>query len=219
MKNKEIVIIIGAIILILVGGYGSKSVEPFNFLDDTTIKGKKIGSNLNATDCQNKCAELPNCKYVQRPSSLELWDKGDCYITEDDYQYKVGDMDDGSMKTWKNKNWVKPEPPEYVPPWDYGDGTSGYPTFSTRSQAKQHCKQKIDNKGRTLSLCHSDQVREYKDSAENLCNSGWTVDKRGWWVGRYRGWGCGPCGNHSHYWNSWHSTKSSAHCCANMQNN
>ena len=31
---------------------------------------------------------MPNCKYIQRPRYLELWDKGDCYMTDDDYQYK-----------------------------------------------------------------------------------------------------------------------------------
>jgi len=217
MKNKEIAIIIGVILLILVGGYGSNNIEPFNFLDDVRSKGKRIGTNLNATDCQNKCQEMPNCKYIQRPRNLELWDKGDCYMTEDDYQYKVGNMGDGSMRTWKNKNWVKPEPPEFVPPPDYGKTANNY-QFGNRSAAKRHCELQLDNKGRKLSLCHSDQVREYKDGSENLCDSGWTLDKRGWWVGRYRGWGCGPCGNHSQYWNSWHASKSSAHCCANMQN-
>jgi len=214
MKNKELAIIIGIVLLILVGGYIPNNMETFKLLSDKRKNAKKIGTNLMASDCQNKCAKLKNCKYIQRPRNLELWDKGDCYMTDDDYQYKVGDRDGGSMRTWRNKNYVTPKPPEFVPGTDYG-GPSGS-IFSSRNQAKKYCENKTDKQGRKLSLCHSDQVREYKDGSENVCDSGWTTDRRGWWVGRYRGSGCGACGNHSQYWNSWHASKSSAHCCANM---
>lgn len=216
MKNKEIVIIIGIILLILVGGFGINNMENFKLLSDKRKNAKRIGTNMMASDCQNKCAKMPNCKYIQRPRYLELWDKGDCYMTDDDYQYKVGGIDSGSMRTWRNKNYVKPKPPEYVHPSQYGGGVRNY-RFRNRNQAKQYCEQQTDNKGRKLSLCHSDQVIEYKDGKENICDSGWTLDRRGWWVGRWAGHGCGPCGNHSQYWNSWYSGRgSSAHCCSNM---
>ena len=108
MKNKEIVIIIGIILLILVGGFGTSNMEQFKLLSDKRRNAKRIGTNMMASECQNKCAKMPNCKYIQRPRYLELWDKGDCYMTDDDYQYKVGSIDSGSMRTWRNKNYVKP---------------------------------------------------------------------------------------------------------------
>tara|TARA_A100001011_G_C14271527_1_gene827199 strand:+ start:1392 stop:2048 length:657 start_codon:yes stop_codon:yes gene_type:complete len=216
MKNKKVVIILGMILLILVGSYGiTNNTETFKLLSDKRKNAKRIGTNMMASDCQNKCAKLRNCKYIQRPRNLELWDKGDCYMTDDDFQYKVGDPDGGIMRTWRNKNYVAPKPPVYVPPSEYGGSSNNY-VFSNRGQAKKYCEQQQDNKGRKLSLCHSDQVREYKDGQENICDSGWTTDRRGWWVGRYRGSGCGACGNHAQYWNGWHRSRSSAHCCANM---
>ena len=55
MKNKEIVIIIGIILLILVGGFGTSNMEQFKLLSDKE-KCEKNRTNMMASECQNKCA-------------------------------------------------------------------------------------------------------------------------------------------------------------------
>lgn len=204
---KQVLIFIGMLILTIVGGYLYNNQEEFHVLNDKGRKGILNMGNLNANDCQTKCVEMKNCKYVQRPRNLELWDAGPCHIYTDPYQMKVGKGHYGNMTTWRNKNWIAPEPPKYI-------GSFGGYSFNSRSSADNYCKTTASSqKGKKLSLCHSSQVMEHKDGNENVCNTGWTLDKKGWWMGRFRGWGCG---GRSQRWNYWSPARSSAHCCENM---
>ena len=205
---KQVLIFIGMLILTIVGGYlHNNNKETFHILNDKGRYGKLRLGNLNAKDCQDKCAEMKNCKYIQRPRTLKLWEPGQCYIYTDPYQMKVGNGAMGNMSTWKNKNWIAPEPPKYI-------GSYGGYSFRSRKAADDYCKTTASQStGKKLSLCHSSQVIEHKDGGENVCNSGWTLDRKGWWQGRFRGWGCGST---SQRWNYWSPGPSSAHCCENM---
>jgi hypothetical protein len=205
---KQVLIFIGMLILTIVGGYlYNNNKETFHILNDKGRYGKLRLGSLNAKDCQDKCAQMKNCKYVQRPRNLELWDAGHCYIYTDPYQMKVGNGAMGDNSTWRNKNWIEPPPPKYI-------GSYGGYSFRSRKAADDYCKSTASQSaGKSLSLCHSSQVTEHKGGGENVCNSGWTLDRKGWWQGRFRGWGCGST---SQRWNYWSPGPSSAHCCENM---
>lgn len=170
---------------------------------------EKIGSSYNAKQCQDECEKDTTCKYVNRPAHLKNWQKGECWVARDLDQQITGKKTSGNngkpMKTWYNEKYVKP------PPSIYKGSFGGY-RYRSRMDASNKCK------SLGLQLCHSTQLTNRKNhqnktvmTNDNVCNSGWATDKRGWWVGRWRGWGCG---GHGKNWNSWHSwAGSSAHCC------
>jgi hypothetical protein len=208
MKYSKHILMV--VILLAFSIYGSTNPEAFTIIAETGgvpdgEKGglKKIGSADNAKMCQDKCIAMKNCKYVNRPAHLKVGDRGDCYMSADFDQELAGSLNDGNsgkkMTTWENKLYVKPKRPEHV------HSGGGY-NFSNRNQAKAYCKKK------GYKLCHSKDLIKKRNGAENVCYSGWTTDKRGWWVGRWRGWGCG--GHWRRYWNGWSRYgRSGAHCC------
>ncbi len=202
--------ILMVVILLAFSIYGSSPKEGYTIMAETGgvpdgEKGglKKIGSSFNAKECQDLCINMKNCKYVNRPRHLKTSDKGDCYISQDWDQEWAGANASGnegkSMTTWENKLYVKPKRPEHI-------HTGGGYRFSNRKQAENYCKKK------GYQLCHSKNVIGKDGGAQNICYSAWTKDRRGWWVGRWRGWGCG--GHWRRYWNNWSARgKSGAHCC------
>ncbi len=211
---KQALIFIGVIALIITSGFFYNKQEIFTILTDSGESGKINLGNLTAKECQDKCQNETNCKYIQRPD-INLWEKGPCYIYNDPYQFKVGKShkklggESDGMSTWKNKNYLSIAPAEYV--------LTSSDEFSTRQGAKEFCETKKSDAGE-LSLCHSDQIREYKDGNQNLCKNGWTTDKKGFWVGQCvagRTCGANNCHN-SQYWYNEAPDKTSAHCCSGM---
>ena len=171
---------------------------------------KKIGNSFTAKECQDLCEKDPHCKYVNRPAALKNWQAGECWRASDYHQEITGKKASGNhnkpMTTWYHEKYIKP------PPSIYKGSYGGY-RYRNRQAAENKCK------SMGLQLCHSTQLQNMRkadkpsevNTEENVCNSGWTKDKRGWWVGRWRGWGCGGQTKH---WNRWHSWQgSSAHCC------
>jgi hypothetical protein len=209
MKYSKHILMVA--ILLAFSLYGSLTTEGFTIMAETGgvpdgEKGgySKIGSSDNAKTCQDKCIKMKNCKYVNRPAHLKVADRGDCYISKDWDQELAGGKSMGNegktMTTWVNTLYVKPTRPKHV-------HTGGGYNFSNRGQAEKYCK----NRGEQL--CHSKEVVSKDGGGQNLCYSAWTKDKRGWWVGRWRGWGCG--GHWRRYWNNWSRYgRSGAHCCS-----
>tara|TARA_B110000444_G_C18781649_1_gene567736 strand:- start:428 stop:1057 length:630 start_codon:yes stop_codon:yes gene_type:complete len=183
-----------------------KKKEGYTILGDD--KFIKIGNAFRADECQNECAKDPQCKYVNRPLKLKSWEKGECWKSGLYDQDITGAAEKGNFKkkmaTWENINYVQPA--ESV----YHSSIGGY-RFKDRGSANNHCE------SNGLRLCTSDQVINNKkwnkkgDKTLNLCNSGWTTDKRGWWVGKAKN----GCGSKSKTWKSWYKkgAGSSAHCC------
>lgn len=171
---------------------------------------EKVGNAMMAKDCQDACEKDPHCKYVNRPARLKNYEKGECWKAKDYAQEVTGAKGKGNnntpVVTWYNEKYVKPAPSVYK-------GTFGGYKFRSRGAAEKECKRL------GLQLCLSTQIQNMRkadkpqetDNTQNVCNSGWTKDKRGWWVGRWKGWGCG---GHTKHWRTWHSWRgSSAHCC------
>ena len=199
MKINEnyLLLIILIVVTLAYGLYYHNYVEPFNVMTgDTGLR--LLGDNMNAKQCQDKCEQQHNCKYVVRPAGKQPWMRATCHMSPNPRQFSTGKKGVGPT-VWENTKYVAPEPPRYV------RSIGGYQY--TRRQAAQACK----NAG--LELCHSKELINHRNRGENVCNSGWTKDRRGWWVGKWRGWGCG--GHWRRYWNWWGpgNGRSSAHCC------
>jgi hypothetical protein len=196
--NESYLLLFVLIVITLAYGYYYKSnfTENFNVL--TSSGKRRLGSNLNAKQCQDLCEQTKNCKYVIRPKGKKPWERTSCEISNDFYQHSIGKKDSG-QQIWENTKYVQPEKPRYV-------RTIGGYSY-TRNGAAKKCKDA------GLELCHSKELINHKGRRENVCSSGWTKDRRGWWVGRWRGWGCG--GHWRKYWNWWgpSNRRSSAHCC------
>lgn len=206
MQSKSKYVIFGLLSIVILCCILKKENERFTILGDD--KFIKVGSSLIASECQNECEKDPYCKYVNRPSKLKSWERGECWKSGLLEQNTTGVIEKGNFKkkmvTWENKNYVKP--PESI----YYSTMGGY-QFKDRESAANHCKSK------GLQLCTSNQLINNKkwnkkgSLTENVCNSGWTTDKRGWWVGRYTSSGCGKG---SKNWNNYHEASgSAAHCC------
>ena len=206
MVSKSKYVMFGLLSIVILCCILKKGKEGYTILGDN--KFIKVGNAFRADECQNECEKDPRCKYVNRPSNLKSWDKGECWKSGLYEQHLTGVVDKGNFKkrmvTWENKNYV--QPPESV----YG-GTSGGYRFKDRESAANHCKSK------GMQLCTSSQMINNKgwgnkkgNKKVNVCNSGWTTDKRGWWVGYAKN----GCGSKAQTWESWwRPSGSSAHCC------
>ena len=92
-------------------------------------------------------------------------------------------------------------------PAEYMGAKGGY-DFSSVDEAKAKCEDE------NLQLCKKEEViagAKSKDSLQNVCSTGWTIDApRGWYSVKGRS-GCGS----DNTWNTWAPStgKGSAHCC------
>jgi len=196
MKINEsyLILLILVTITLAYGLYFNNFKESYNVMASGGLK--RLGDRLNAKQCQDLCEKSKNCKYAVRDKGVKPWVRGNCWISRDFYQHSMGQKDRGKQ-VWENTKYIQPEKPRYV-------RTIG-PHIYTRSTAAKKCK------SAGLELCHSNEIINHKNRNENICVSAWTKDRRGWWVGRWRGWGCG--GHWRKYWNWWHLPRSAAHCC------
>ena len=69
MKINEnyLLLIILIVVTLAYGLYYHNNVEPFNVMaSDSGLR--LLGDNMNAKQCQDKCEQMSNCKYIIRPA-------------------------------------------------------------------------------------------------------------------------------------------------------
>ena len=96
MLLKSKYVIFGLLSIIILCCILKKGKEGYTLLGDN--KFIKVGNAFRADECQTECEKDPSCKYVNRPSKLKSWDKGECWKSGLLDQHTTGVIEKGNFK-------------------------------------------------------------------------------------------------------------------------
>ena len=96
MLSKSKYAIFGLLSIVILCCILKKGKEGYTLLGDN--KFIKIGNAFRADECQTECEKDPHCKYVNRPSKLKSWEKGECWKSGQYDQHITGPQQTGNFK-------------------------------------------------------------------------------------------------------------------------